>query len=67
MNYFDFMSRKMAPKPSHQRKAPSKAVRAGPPNPRPAPAPMAKYEPMEVTESQASDSMILRAFKFWQR
>jgi len=70
MNYFDFIARKTAPKPSHKRPPPSKgatvtesgAVRLSVRDvvhPRP--------EPIEVTESEASDSMILRAFKFWQR
>lgn len=61
MNYFDFIDRKTAPRPSHKRPPPSKAARAEP-VPR-----EAKPEPIEVMESDASDSMILRAFKFWQR
>lgn len=61
MNYFDFIDRKTAPRPSHMRLPPSKAARAEP-VPR-----EAKAEPIEVAESEASESMILRVFKFWQR
>jgi hypothetical protein len=68
MNYFDFIDRKTAPKPSHRRLPPSRTgrpaitqervlVRNAEPKP----------EPIEVTEGEASDSMILMAFKFWQR
>jgi hypothetical protein len=78
-DWFSYLDHKTAPRPSHKRLPPSKAGRPGatpsvtgsgavrlsvrdvvfPPEPKP--------DPIEVTESEASDSMILRAFKFWQR
>jgi len=69
-DWYSYLDRKTAPRPSHKRLPPSKgatvngsgAVRLSVRDvvhPRP--------EPIEVTESEASDSMILRAFKFWQR
>lgn len=59
-DWYSYQAKKTAPKPSHRRLPPSKVVR-------PAPALERRPEPIEVTESEASDSMILRAFKFWQR
>ena len=57
-DWYSYQADRILPKPSHKRLPPSKAVR---PEPEPA------SDPIEVTESEASDSMILRAFKFWQR
>lgn len=70
MNYFDYMAKKIAPKPSHKRLPPSKVVR-------PAASvtgtgavrlsvrdvvlpPEPKSEGITVEESTASDSMITR-------
>ena len=72
-DWYSYLDKKMAPRPAHRRLPPSKgasvsgsgAVRMSvrdavfPSEPKP--------EPIEVTESEASDSMILRAFKFWQK
>lgn len=56
-DWFSYLDQKTAPRPSHKRLPPSKAPTRTYPEP----------APIEVTESEASDSMILRAFKFWQR
>jgi hypothetical protein len=50
-NYFDYVAKKTAPKPSHRRLPPSKA---------PAATPEPKSDGIVVEESTASDSMIVR-------
>ena len=55
MDYFDYIAKKVAPKPSHRRPMP--------PQRKPDPEP----EPIVVEESTASDSMIVRALNFWKR
>ena len=60
-DWFTYLDQKTAPRPSYRRQPPSKEI---------PPKPAQSYPdaaPIEVTESEASDSMILRAFKFWQR
>lgn len=53
MNYFDYVAKKVAPKPAYQRQPPSKVVR-------PEPAIEPKSEGMTVEEFDGSPSTIVR-------
>jgi len=61
----DYVAKKVAPKPAYQRPPPSKAITQE--NAPVRNEPEGRAESMIVEEGTASDSMIIRAIKFWQR
>jgi hypothetical protein len=64
-DWYSYVAKKVAPKPAYQRPPPSKVITQE--NAPVRNEPEGRAESMIVEEGTASDSMILKAFRFWQR